>query len=74
LYKMGILVQMRWTRCNKTNNFQCCQYHALIRILPGEANGVFQDARYLIDFITTISEISSRFGAFECDPGADSNS
>jgi hypothetical protein len=36
LYKEGIVVQIRWTHCNKTNNFQCCQYNALIRILPEE--------------------------------------
>src|ERR1039457_4407781 len=36
LYKQGIFVQIRWTHCNKTNNFQCCQYHTLIRILPEE--------------------------------------
>ena len=34
LYKEGIFVQIRWTRCNKTYNIQCCQYPALIRILP----------------------------------------
>jgi hypothetical protein len=36
LYKQGIFVQIRWTRCNKTYNIQCCQHHALIRILPDE--------------------------------------
>jgi hypothetical protein len=36
LYKEGISVQMRWTDCNKTNNFQCCQHHSLIRVLPEE--------------------------------------
>src|ERR1039457_7459177 len=38
LYKQGIFVQIRWTHCNTTNNFQCCQYHTLIRILPEEPN------------------------------------
>jgi hypothetical protein len=38
LYKEGILVQIRWMLCNKTSNLQCCQYHALIRILPEEPN------------------------------------
>ena len=41
LYKEGIFVQIRWTHCNKTNNFQCCQYHALIRILPDETVKAF---------------------------------
>ena len=36
LYKVGIFVQICWTHCNKTNKFQCCQYYALIRILPEE--------------------------------------
>src|SRR4051794_31445737 len=36
LYKEGIFVQIRWTRCNKTSNIQCCQYPLLIRILPEE--------------------------------------
>jgi hypothetical protein len=36
LYKQGIFVQIRWTHCNKTSNIQCCQYPALIRILPEE--------------------------------------
>ena len=34
LDKEGIFVQIRWRHCNKTNNIQCCQYHALVRILP----------------------------------------
>ena len=34
LYKKGIFVQIRWTHCNKTNNIHCCQYPALVRILP----------------------------------------
>jgi hypothetical protein len=38
LYKVGIFVQMCWTYCNKTSNFQSCQYHTLIRILPEEPN------------------------------------
>ncbi len=25
---------IRWTRCNKTDQIQCCQNHALVRILP----------------------------------------
>ena len=41
LYKEGIFVQIRWTHCNKTNNFQCCQYHPLIRILPEEQTNSF---------------------------------
>src|SRR4029077_18630939 len=36
LYKEGIFVQIRWTRCNKTYNIQCCQYPTLVRILPEE--------------------------------------
>jgi len=36
LSKEGISVQIRWTYCNKANNFQCCQYHSLIRVLPDE--------------------------------------
>jgi hypothetical protein len=38
LYKEGNFVQICWTRCNKTSNIQCCQYSALIRILPEEPN------------------------------------
>ena len=34
LYKEGIFVQILWTYSNKTNNFQCCQQHTLIRVLP----------------------------------------
>ena len=33
---MIIISQMHWIYCNKTNNLQCCQYRALIRILPDE--------------------------------------
>lgn len=36
LYKEDTSVQLRWTCCNKTNNFQCCQYNAMIRVLPEE--------------------------------------
>ena len=38
LYKEGIFAQMRWTYCNKTNNFKCCQYRYLIRVIPEEPN------------------------------------
>jgi hypothetical protein len=45
LYKQGIFVQIRWTRCNKTYNIQCCQHHALIRILPDSVpHKLFQTA------------------------------
>ena len=40
----------------------------------GEANCVFQDVRYLIDFISTISDVSSGLAPFHCGPGVDSNS
>ena len=36
LSKEGISVQIRWTYCNRAINFQCCQYHSLIRVLPDE--------------------------------------
>ena len=38
LSKRGIFVQFCWTRCSKTNKFQCYQYHTMIRILPEEPN------------------------------------
>jgi tetratricopeptide (TPR) repeat protein len=44
LYKEGIFVQIRWTNCNKTNNFQCCQYYALIRIQTERAMQTFRQA------------------------------
>jgi hypothetical protein len=31
VYKQGVLVQIRWTHCNKTNTFQRYQY----REFPG---------------------------------------
>ena len=34
LYKEGMFVQIRWMHRNKTSNFQCCQCHTLIRVLP----------------------------------------
>jgi hypothetical protein len=40
LYKQGIFVQIRWTHCNKTSNIQCCQYPALVRILPEEPHKI----------------------------------
>jgi hypothetical protein len=38
LYKEAIFVRTPWARCNKTNNFQCCQYRTLIRVIPEEPN------------------------------------
>jgi len=38
LYKEGILGQIRWKYCNRIHNFQCCQYHTMIRVLPEEPN------------------------------------
>jgi hypothetical protein len=46
----------------------------LVRILLGEPNLVFQAIRYLIDFITSISEVSSELAPLDSDPGVDSNS
>ena len=45
-----------------------------VRVLGGEPNFVFRDVRYLIDFITTISDVSSGLSPLESDPGVDSNS
>jgi len=45
-----------------------------VRVLPGEPYCVFRDVRYLIDFITTVSDVSPGLAPFDCDPGVDSNS
>ena len=44
------------------------------RVQTGEPNNVFQDVRYLIDFITSSSDVSPGLTPFDCDPGVDSNS
>src|SRR6266849_6760990 len=36
LRKEPIFVLIRWTHCNRNNNFKCCQYSTLIRVLPEE--------------------------------------
>lgn len=41
LSKEPIFVQIRWTHCNKPNNFQCYQYQVLIRVLP---DGIYRDS------------------------------
>jgi hypothetical protein len=46
----------------------------VVRIHVGEPNSVFLDVRYLIDFITDISDVSSGLSPLESDPGVDSNS
>jgi len=43
-----------------------------VRIHGGEPY-VFRDVRYLIDFITTVSDVSPGLAPFDCDPGVDSN-
>jgi hypothetical protein len=37
-------------------------------------NGSFSSVRYLIDFITNISDVCSGLSPLESDPGVDSNS
>jgi hypothetical protein len=44
------------------------------RVQTGEPNCVFQIVRYLIDFITILSEVSSGLGPPDSDPDVDSNS
>jgi hypothetical protein len=44
-----------------------------VRVLPGEANFKPLGSRYLIDFITGISDVSSGLAALDSDPGMDSN-
>ena len=44
------------------------------RVQTGEPNCVFDDIRYLIDFITATSGISTGLAPFDRDPGVDSNS
>jgi len=51
LYKEGIFVQIRWTHCNKTSNIQCCQYPALVRILPDDWIPSFATFRLLWSII-----------------------
>ena len=47
LSNRGIFVQIRWMHCNKSNKFQCCQYPAVIRILPEGSNSSKGDRLYL---------------------------
>ena len=45
-----------------------------VRVLSGKPIWSFSTSRYLIDFITDISDVSSGLSPLESDPGVDSNS
>jgi hypothetical protein len=58
LSKQGILVQVLWMYCIKTNKFHWYQHHNLIRVLPEEPNINSRTSRYLIDFITCLLKVA----------------
>ena len=72
LSNRGIFVQICWTRCNKTNIFQCCQYPGVIRILPEESN-VFTTSRESFR-LTDYSGEPARTGQYGANSSLSANS
>jgi hypothetical protein len=64
LSKVGIFVQIRGTRCRKTNNFERCHHHALIRVLPEEPYRI--SSLQLADLVQE-SDFSDRKGTGTAD-------